>query len=271
MIFGVVLYFLIAVAVVGLVAMPGWRAAAARGASLAARRWRGVRVRPHGGGRPSSRSAEQTTWLPMVMAALALVVLVPLASVWLRQHWRLEGYDHTRSRAPDEQIAALLRGEELVPPPALPPELFALPALALSRPLLLQANRDWSLLDPEFRRRLLGVFHLLRERHGYEAVLIEGWRSAERQTQLAALGSHVTRAGAFESQHQFGRAADVAFLREGRIVISEQDPWAAKGYELYGALAASFGLVWGGQWTSLRDLGHVEWRGAPLAASAAPP
>lgn len=268
MIFAVVLYFLLAVALVGFVVMPGWRSAALRGAGVAAQRWRGVRSLRRGGWLSATRSTERPPWLRLSLAALVLLLLVPLVTAWLRQHWRLEGFDHTRSRAPDAQIVALLQGEELVPPPALPPELFAPPALSVARPLLLQANRDWALLDPEFRRRLLWVFRLLRESHGYEAVLIEGWRSPERQTQLAALGPHVTRAAAFESQHQFGRAADVAFLREGRIVISEQDPWAAKGYEAYGALAARFGLVWGGEWTRLRDLGHVEWRGAPLAASS---
>ena len=271
MIFGVVLYFLLAVALVGFVAMPAWRAAAWRGAGMAARHWRGVRTRRRDDPASAMRSSERQPWLRLSLAALVVLLLVPLATAWLRQHWRPEGFDHTRSRAPDAQIVALLQGEELVPPPALPPELFAPPALSVARPLLLQANRDWALLDPEFRRRLLWVFRLLRERHGYEAVLIEGWRSPERQTRLAALGPQVTRAAAFESQHQFGRAADVAFLREGRIVISEQDPWAAKGYEAYGALAGRFGLVWGGHWTSLRDLGHVEWRGAPVAASSALP
>jgi peptidoglycan L-alanyl-D-glutamate endopeptidase CwlK len=210
-------------------------------------------------------------WPWLAAGALVAVLLVPAAVALLRQQWRVEGFDHTRSRTPDAQVAALLQGADLVPPPPVPPELFATREVALAHPLPLQANRDWSLLDAEFRRRLLGVFSLMQQRHGYELVLIEGWRSPQRQNQLAALGGHVTRATAHESQHQFGRAADVAFLREGRIVISEQDPWAARGYQLYGELAASFGLTWGGSWTSLRDLGHVEWRGAPLAASAALP
>jgi peptidoglycan L-alanyl-D-glutamate endopeptidase CwlK len=268
MIFGVVLYFLLAVALVGWIALPSWRQLAWRGAGQAARRWRGVRRR-QGGHFLAVPADDRRPWL--LVAALLAVVLVPAAMVVLRQQWRVEGFDHTRSRAPDLQVSALLQGADLVPPPPVPPELFATRELAAVRPLLTQANRDWALLDAEFRRRLLGVFQLMQQRHGYELVLIEGWRSPQRQNQLAAMGGHVTRAAAFESQHQFGRAADVAFLRDGRIVISEQDPWAARGYQLYGALAASFGLTWGGGWTSLRDLGHVEWRGAPLAASSALP
>ena len=69
----------------------------------------------------------------------------------------------------------------------------------------------------------------------------------------------MTRAGAYESYHQYGLAADSAFRRDGRIVIAETDPWAMRGYELYGQVAHSVGLTWGGEWT-LKDFGHVELR-----------
>jgi peptidoglycan L-alanyl-D-glutamate endopeptidase CwlK len=117
-------------------------------------------------------------------------------------------------------------------------------------------------LDADFKQRLLVVFKLMHDRHGYDLVLLEGYRSPERQAQLAAQGSRVTRAGAFESYHQFGLAADVAFMHDGRIVISEQDAWAAAGYAAYGAVARSVGLTWGGGWQSLKDFGHVELRRA---------
>ncbi|TDM08527.1 MAG: hypothetical protein C4K60_03555 [Ideonella sp. MAG2] len=74
------------------------------------------------------------------------------------------------------------------------------------------------------------------------------------------MGGHVTRAGGGQSYHQYGLAADCAFLRNGKVVISEADPWAAKGYELYGQMAQSVGMVWGGSWRSIKDLGHVELR-----------
>jgi peptidoglycan LD-endopeptidase CwlK len=122
------------------------------------------------------------------------------------------------------------------------------------------ASRQWELLNPDFRQRLLVLFQIMKERHGYEMVLIEGYRSPERQAQLAALGRHVTQAGANESYHQYGFASDCAFLRNGKLVISEQDPWAARGYELYGEVAQSLGMVWGGSWRSLKDYGHVELR-----------
>ena len=73
------------------------------------------------------------------------------------------------------------------------------------------------------------------------------------------MGGHVTNAGAWQSYHQHGLGADCAFLRDGKLVITEKDPWAMRGYELYGQVAERLGLVWGGRWR-LMDFGHVEWR-----------
>ena len=61
------------------------------------------------------------------------------------------------------------------------------------------------------------------------------------------------------SYHQYGLAADFAFVRDGKLVISERDPWAMGGYAHYGELAETVGLVWGGRW-QMRDFGHVELR-----------
>lgn len=195
-----------------------------------------------------------------MLPALAVLALVPLGFAWLRHLSPPDLYDHTQLRPANARVAALLQGEQLVPPPPLPPEAFLRAEVQEARPLIGSANREWQLLDAEFRQRLLVVFQLMRERHGYELVLLEGYRSPERQAALRALGPTVTQAGANESYHQYGLAADVAFLREGRIVVSERDPWAMRGYELYGALAQEVGLTWGGGWSSLRDYGHIELR-----------
>lgn len=158
---------------------------------------------------------------------------------------------------PQSQVAQLLQGEQLVPPPPLPPEVFTRAEVEEARPQLSTADRRWDLLDHDFQQRLLMVFKLMREEHGYEMVLLEGYRSPERQAMLQGLGPHVTNAAAFQSFHQYGLAADCAFLRDGRVVISEKDAWAQRGYTLYGELAERFGLRWGGRWQML-DLGHVE-------------
>ena len=206
-----------------------------------------------------ARAALRAHRMP-ALAALAALVLVPLLALVARQVWAPDTYDHTHSHSVNPQVVALLEGEQLVPPAPLPPELFLTREVIQARPLVGSANRQWELLDADFRQRLLGVFKLMREQHGLDMVLIEGYRSPQRQTELASLGPNVTHAAAGESWHQYGLAADSAFLVDGRIVISEKHPVAMRGYALYGAVAQSFGLTWGGSWRSIKDLGHVEWQ-----------
>lgn len=194
------------------------------------------------------------------IVTLLVVAAVPLGAAALRSMFPISSYDHTLSRPVDERVAELLRGERLVPPPPLPPELFTTREVERARPMTATASRQWELLDEGFRQRLLVVFKQMKEQHGYEMVLLEGYRSPERQAALAALGPSTTQAGPFESLHQYGMAADCAFMREGQIVISERDAWALRGYEKYGEVARSLGLTWGGHWRSLKDYGHVEWR-----------
>ncbi|MDR2323846.1 MAG: M15 family metallopeptidase [Acidovorax sp.] len=205
----------------------------------------------------------EKTWRYMVLhrwlwcLGTVLIFFPALIGVWLGQH-NLTFFDEPE-RDPDARVALLLQGEQLVPPSPLPPEVFEAPEVEMARPLIREASRNWGSLDEEFSRRLLLVYKIMRERHGYEMTLLEGYRSPERQARLAALGNQVTKADANRSYHQYGLAADSAFLRDGRIVISEKDAWAMEGYRLYGEVAASVGFVWGGNW-SFRDYGHVEYR-----------
>lgn len=155
-------------------------------------------------------------------------------------------------------IQGALNPERLVPPPALPPSLF----IGSERPALETADRDWVRLNPAFVQSVLVVLARLEER-GYSFALLEGYRSPERQEKLADLGGHVTNARAFQSKHQYGMAADLAPLREGRLQISERDPWAMQAYAALGEEAEKAGLVWGGRWW-FKDYGHVE-----VAASVA--
>jgi peptidoglycan LD-endopeptidase CwlK len=194
------------------------------------------------------------------LIAATLMVLIPAACIWLmRGHIVLDGYTET-PLTDTQQIAALLDGEQLVPPPPMPPEAFTTREVLAERPSLISASRDWKLLNPGFEQVLLRVFQRMHEL-GYDMVLLEGYRSPERQDLLSAQGSHVTNARAFQSYHQFGLAADCAFVRNGKIVISEKDDWAMRGYTLYGQVAESLGLTWGGRW-KLMDFGHVELRRA---------
>lgn len=192
------------------------------------------------------------------LIVLTVIILLTPVFVALIFHTQLELEGFTEE--PQNQgtlIAALLQGEQLVPPPPLPPELFLANEVQVERPMIESASRDWSLLDPDFRQRLLATYKIMEQQHGYKMVLLEGYRTPERQNNLALLGNNITNARAYQSYHQYGLAADSAFLRDGKVVISERDPWAMKGYELYGQVAESAGLTWGGRW-KLMDFGHIE-------------
>ncbi len=223
-------------------------------------RWPGLTARP----RLAGLALPAWAWGVMALLILTPPLLLSLSG------WRQSLGLTDLQGAADARLAALLQGEQLVPPPPLPPALFEAAEREGLRPRLSSADRRWELLDEEFRGRLLRVFKRMRDEHGYEMVLLEGYRSPQRQAMLQALGPHITHAGAFQSYHQAGLAADSAFVRDGRIVISERDAWASRGYDLYGAEAERLGLRWGGRWT-LRDLGHVELprAGAREAAAAA--
>lgn len=195
-------------------------------------------------------------WLCAAGAALLCIPL--LVALLAGSRPSLRAYEAS-TREINPQVAALLEGEQLVPPPPLPPLVFTSAEVEQVRPMTASASRDWALLDKDFSQRLLLAFRIMKERHGYDMALLEGYRSPQRQDALAALGPGVTNAAAFQSWHQYGLAADCAFVRDGKLVISEQDPWALRGYQLYGEVAESLGLTWGGRW-KMRDYGHAELR-----------
>lgn len=261
-------YFLLVAAVVVLVAFPGYRTRLATALRLSIHHGAQPLFRMTRGLLLGSRQLQGSTgqrlrnvvgfvrternWL---MGASLLLIGPTLIVMGIGGNgvFDFSGAEERASR----QISVLLMGEQLVPPPALPPEAFITREVELVRPDAAYASRDWELLDGEFMQRLLLIFKLMKERHGYEMVLIEGYRSPERQAQLFSQGGHVTQAPANMSYHQYGLAADAAFMRQGRIVISERDPWVMEAYARYGEIAEELGLVWGGRW-KLRDYGHVE-------------
>lgn len=221
------------------------------------RRWRmrADRYRPQQFGRvpPGGRR-----WLLVLLLAVMLMVGL---TIWLT----LRAASRQRPVAPAKptfQRMAIIRSalsqEKLVPPPPLPPAAFV--NAVKEAPGLETADREWSKLDPEFVRQLLKLFAAMPAR-GYPVALLEGYRSPERQERLAGLDHVVTHAGAFQSKHQFGFAADLAPVRGGKVVISERDPWAMAAYLVLGEEAEALGLGWGGRF-SFKDYGHIELRGS---------
>ena len=136
----------------------------------------------------------------------------------------------------------------------LPPALAELNVKVL--PKLKGISRTFSKLDKDYANRLTSVFIVMKQQYGYDMTMIEGHRSAERQDSLS---SGVTQAKGYQSYHQYGLAADCAFVKNGKIMTNPKDPWTMRGYRLYGEVAKSVGLVWGGAWT-FKDYGHTELR-----------
>lgn len=189
--------------------------------------------------------------LVWIFVPLLLVGFIVAFTLTFSRHFALDPLT-AQGPGPESAVGMRLGEEKLVPPPALPPSMF----ISSERPNLEGADRDWKHMDAGFTQVVLRLFAKMEQR-GFPMALLEGYRSPERQDMLAGKGPSVTNARAFQSKHQYGLAADVAFMRDGKLVISERDPWAAAGYKALGEEAESLGLTWGGRW-AMRDLGHVE-------------
>jgi len=271
LIFLAFLYFCLACSLIWLALFPGGRASVSQALGMLQRRlqWRvggwqrsgsATVLASWSGARGLLRDARRLLsrhWAWFAVGA-PLVLIPTLVALLMRRPDMLPDYEPI-DPVVDAQVAALLKGEQLVPPAALPPLAFGTREVELVRPMLVDASRNWGLLRPEFSQRLLLVFRIMKEKHGYEMALLEGYRSPARQDMLATMGAQVTNARAFQSWHQYGLAGDCAFWRDGKLVISEKDPWAMRGYQLYGEVAESVGLTWGGRWTMM-DFGHAELR-----------
>jgi len=203
---------------------------------------------PSLGGVPGFLKSKKALWLPVPILLMGLTVALTLT---FSKHFELDPLTAQRL-APEGQVSMRLNQEKLVPPPPLPPSLF----ISTDRPNLESADRDWSHLDPDFVQIVLKLFAKMTQR-GYPIALLEGYRSPERQDMLADKGTSVTNARANQSKHQFRVAVDLAPIKDGQLLISERNPWAAAAYKVLGEESQALGLIWGGGW-AMRDLGHVE-------------
>ena len=125
----------------------------------------------------------------------------------------------------------------------------------------MSASRDG--LNPEFAAKLT-LFEKKLAANGIKVIFTCGYRSIEEQNRLYAAGrtkpgKKVTNARGGYSWHNFGLAADYAFVVNGKVTWD--GPWS-----LFGKTARECGLDWGGDFKTILDRPHVQWtRGKTLA------
>ncbi|MCC8555693.1 M15 family metallopeptidase [Xanthomonas citri pv. glycines] len=193
----------------------------------------------------------------VILCATLLLLVPPSVILLVRQNVALEDFRSEDMNESSSMVAQLLRGERLVPPPPPPPEVFATEEIRRTRPEIVTADRRWENINADLQQRVLAIYEVMRRQYGYEMVLVEGYRSPERQAELMGDG-RATRAGAWQSCHQYGLAVDSAPLRDGKLQWDMGDPLTKRVYFLYGELAQQAGLEWGGSWRSIKDYVHVE-------------
>lgn len=115
--------------------------------------------------------------------------------------------------------------------------------------------------DPALQLAYTLVLHDFRESTGDDLLLTCVHRSVEEQQALYARGRtkpgpKVTNVDGITtlSNHNLtpARAVDVAVLTEGKV------SWHPEDYKPLGPLAERYGLLWGGNWVTLRDYPHLE-------------
>ncbi|HMM59451.1 MAG TPA: M15 family metallopeptidase [Candidatus Rifleibacterium sp.] len=119
-------------------------------------------------------------------------------------------------------------------------------------------------LEPGFRETTAHLLQAATTATGYQWVIISGRRTMAEQKEIYAQGRTkpgkvVTNAAPGSSAHNFGLAADVAPLRNGKI-------WWGAPREVWrqmADLAQGMGLVAGFYFTTIFDAPHIEapnWR-----------
>ena len=112
-------------------------------------------------------------------------------------------------------------------------------------------------LDPQFEAKL-EHFEAHLASKGIIVKRTCGYRSYKEQDALyakgrTAPGAIVTNAKGGYSWHNFGLAADYAFVVNGKVTWD--GPW-----DRFGRIARLEGLEWGGDWKRFKDRPHVQWR-----------
>ena len=114
-------------------------------------------------------------------------------------------------------------------------------------------------LEPRLRSLVPPILEKLRAQ-GFQPKIFFGWRSVEVQREIVARGDSKVLFSFHNAQKPDGTpnayAADIVDARWGWEPAAAQNGfWVALG-----AAAKSYGLVWGGDWQSFKDVAHIQSR-----------
>jgi hypothetical protein len=96
----------------------------------------------------------------------------------------------------------------------------------------------------------------LAQQEGYHLTVVQGLRTFAEQDRLFAQRPRVTKARGGQSYHNYGVAADLAFVVNGKL------SWDDHLYRNIGRWASRVGLEWGGNWHFV-DYPHVQLHSMP--------
>lgn len=110
-------------------------------------------------------------------------------------------------------------------------------------------------VHPILARKVLQIIGLAAQ-EGYNLTVVQGLRTFNEQHRLFLQRPRVTKADAGQSYHNYGVAADLAFIVDGKI------SWNTRLYKNIGRWASQVGLTWGGTWHFV-DYPHVQLLNMP--------
>lgn len=127
-------------------------------------------------------------------------------------------------------------------------------------------------VHPQLKRKVTAMVELAAK-EGFTLRVVQGMRTFAEQDALFRQwrdgkdndgdgrvdesDERVTRAAGGQSNHNYGVAADLAFVVNGKV------SWDDKLYSNIGRWAKAVGLDWGGNWKKFKDLPHVELPNTP--------
>lgn len=112
-------------------------------------------------------------------------------------------------------------------------------------------------LNPEFKSKVVVLLAKLKE-SGFVPSIFYGWRSVAVQSALYSSGRSQVKFSFHNAQREDGTpnsyAADIIDSRFGWTCQAETSGF----WSTLGSAAKAHGLIWGGAWSTFRDVAHVQ-------------